>query len=215
VPAEEILRGNPNFVSEKEVAYELGYRCQVTKAFSVDARCYYDNYTHGLTVDTGAIRAGSPLVIPITFGNDGQEDSYGGEISGNLRVRDNWRLSASYSLLHSTDFVSPGSKAIIYPVGYAQSAPQHQAQLHSYLDITRNLQFNAAVFFTSSVGEFNVPAFWSTDLNLTWEPAPGLEMSVGVLNLFDNQHREFGTTASQFYADQVPRSAYAGLTWRF
>jgi iron complex outermembrane receptor protein len=215
LPAEEVLRGNPNFVSEKEVAYELGYRCQITKSFSIDTRGFYNNYTHSLTVDTGAARAGNPLVIPVTFSNGGQEDSYGGEISGNLRVSENWRLSASYSLLHSTDYLSPGSTGIVYPVGYAQSAPQHQVQLHSYLDITKNLQFNAAVYFTSAVGEFNVPAFWSTDLNVKWEPAPGVEMSVGVLNLFDNQHPEFGTTAGQGYADQVPRTVYGQLTYRF
>jgi iron complex outermembrane receptor protein len=215
VPADEVLRGKPNFVSEKEVAYELGYRCEVTKSFSVDVRAFYNNYTHALTVDTGTIRAGNPLVIPVTFGNGGQEDSYGGEISGNLRVSENWRLSASYSLLHSTDYLSRGSRGIVYPVGFAQSAPQHQAQVHSYLDITKNLQFNAAVYFTSSVGEFNVPAFWSADLNLKWEPVEGLEMSVGVINLFDTQHPEFGTTAGQGIADQIPRTVYAQLTYRF
>jgi iron complex outermembrane receptor protein len=214
-PLEQLLRGNPDFVSEKVVSYELGYRCQVTKSFSVDARSYYNNETHALDVVTGAVQPGNPLVVPITFSNGGQEDSYGGEISGSLRVSDNWRLSASYSLLHYTAELAAGSKGTVLLVDHAQSAPEHQAQLHSYLDITRNLQFNAAVYFTGSVGEFNVPAFVSTDLNLTWEPRPGLVMSVGVLNLVDNQHLEFGTTAGQGYADQIPRTVYAQMTYRF
>jgi iron complex outermembrane receptor protein len=215
VPGEEIIRGNPGFTSETEWAYELGYRLQATKSLSVDTRCFYSNYAHEQSIEPGRITPGDPVVIPATFGNGAEGDTYGGEISANLRVTENWRLSASYSLVRATFFMAPGSRGTVFPLGAAQSAPQHQAQLHSYLDITRNLQFNAALYFASSVGEFNVPAYVSTDLNVTWEPAAGLQVSAGVQNLIDNQHPEFGTTANQGYADQVPRTVYAQLTYRF
>jgi outer membrane receptor protein involved in Fe transport len=87
--------------------------------------------------------------------------------------------------------------------------------LHSYLDITRRLHFNAAAYFTDRINQYNVPAFISTDLNVMWEPQDGMEVTVGVMNLVDNRHPEFGTSGGQGFADEVPRTFYAEVTYRF
>jgi outer membrane receptor protein involved in Fe transport len=42
-----------------------------------------------------------------------------------------------------------------------------------------------------------------------------MQCSIGVTNLFDNQHPEFGVTGNQGVAGQVPRTFYAQVSYRF
>jgi len=43
-PAEVVLLGNPNFKSEHVISYELGYRAQPSKRFSIDATVFMNSY---------------------------------------------------------------------------------------------------------------------------------------------------------------------------
>jgi iron complex outermembrane receptor protein len=165
--------------------------------------------------ERGATQPGATVVFPSRFGNGIHGDTYGGEIAANARVTEAWRLAASYSLLHATFERSPGSTDTTSAASDSGSAPRNQAQLHSYLDITRQLHFNAGVYFTGGVRQFNIPAFVSTDLNVMWEPREGMEITLGVRNLIDNRHPEFGTESGQGDGDEVPRTFYAGLAYNF
>ena len=72
------------------------------------------------------------------------------------------------------------------PLSQNDSAPRNQAQIRSYYDITKNVQFNAAVFYVDNVDEYHIPAYVSTDLDVAWQPRESMNFKVGVLNLFDN-----------------------------
>jgi iron complex outermembrane receptor protein len=214
-PAAATISGNPDFDSEKLVAYEVGYRLQPTKRMSIDLSTYYNNYTSMESSERQATRPGSTVIFPTVFGNGIQGDTYGGEIAANLQVTDAWRLAASYSLLHATFERSPGSNDTTTAAADAGSAPRNQAQLHSYLDITRRLHFNASVYYTGTVQEFNVPSFVSADLNLMWEPRDGMEVTAGVSNLLQNRHHEYGVLGGQGYPDEVPRTFFIEASYRF
>ena len=215
VPAAATVSGNPEVDSEKLVAYEVGYRMQPTRRVSIDLSTYYNNYSSMVSVENQAPRFGSTVIFPQTFGSNIRGDTYGGEIAANVQVTEQWHLAASYSLLHATFERAPGSTDTSFVAQYEGSAPRNQAQLRSYLDITRTLHFNAGVYFTGSVPQFNVPAFVSTDLNVMWEPRDGMEVKVGVTNLVDNRHPEFGSAYGQGFADEVPRTFYAEVSYRF
>jgi iron complex outermembrane receptor protein len=167
------------------------------------------------SIETATPQPGATFIFPSKFGNGVQGDTYGGEIAANVQVTDSWRLSASYSLLHATFWRAAGSNDTTSARIDANTSPRNQAQLHSYLDITKTLHFNAGIYYTGNVAEYNVPAFISTDLNLMWEPTNGMEVTVGVANVFDNRHPEFGVQAAQGYADEVPRTFFGELTFRF
>jgi iron complex outermembrane receptor protein len=214
VPGRVEVMGIPNFASEKLVAYELGYRVQLCKAAAVDISGFYNHYTSLQTLVTGNPILGPTVIIPARIENGERGYTTGIEVASNLTVTDRWRLAGSYSLLFTKLEASPGAPNSNYQADDG-AAPRNQAQLHSYLDITRQLHLNAGVYFVDRIPEYQIPAYISTDLNVTWEPREDLELMLGVSGLVDNNHPEYGTTANQGYADQVPRTVYAQVTWRF
>jgi iron complex outermembrane receptor protein len=211
IPAETVITGNPNFGSEDLVSYELGYRVQPAKALSIDAAIFYNSYDGIPSYSPGTPIPGSPVIIPLTFGNQIKGNSYGSEISSTLQMTEQWRLVGSYSLLQ-TNFKASSPSAVGASAANG-SAPRNQAQIRSYLDVTKNLQFNAAVFYVGRVDEYNIPGYISTDLNLIWRPKEAMEVSIGVLNLFDNHHPELG--ASSGIASETPRTFYAAMSYKF
>jgi len=213
-PTETEIIGRSNELSEVLVAYELGYRAQPAKNISIDLTAFYNHYDRLQTLHAGAPISTTPLIIPLTWGNQINGDTFGGEVSATLRLSDMWRLEGSYSLLE-THFASPDPENLTTAIRDNGSAPRNQAQIHSYLDLTRDLQFNAGVSYVGRVPEFNVPGYVSTDLNLVWKPKDSLEFSAGVTNLFDNHHPEFGVTGGQGVASEVPRTFYAQVTYNF
>jgi iron complex outermembrane recepter protein len=213
-PAEALVLGNRNYQSEEMVAYELGYRMQATSKMSVDVTGFYNNYDRLQSADPGPAQPGSTIIFPQGIDNNIAGDTYGAEIATTLQVTNNWRLAGSYSLLEATFEPVNGSHDITEARSYAGSSPQNQAQIHSYLDITKHLHFNAGVYFTGEISSFGIPSYISTDLNVVWQPREGLDLTVGVMNLIDNHHQEFGITENQGLSDEVPRTFYAQVTFK-
>ena len=214
--------GNPNFQSEELTAYELGYRVEPRKDVSIDIALFYNNYNKSRSITAEAPIPGSPIVLPSTWSNLIAGDTYGSEISATFRVADNWRVAASYSLLEATFWSNTGPGGAVAASSAAPStstdegsAPQNQAQIHSYLDITRNLQFNASVFYVGDINRYDIPGYISTDLNLVWKPKESMECSIGVMNLFDNHHPEYGVTSDQGIASETPRTLYVQMSYKF
>src|SRR5690606_40950430 len=105
-----------------------------------------------------------------------------------------WRLEASYSRLH-TRIDGP-----VLP--YEETGtPEQLAQLRSYVDITPDLELNAAVYHVGEVPLTGIPEYTRADLGLAWRPRPGLELSAWGQNLLDASHREAS-------AAEVPRGVY-------
>jgi iron complex outermembrane recepter protein len=211
-PAQVTVIGNPHQRSEELVAYELGYRVQATKRVSADLAMFYNSYDRVETISSGAPIIGSPIVLPQNVGNDGVGFTYGGELSITVEATDKWRLQGSYSLLEAS---FRARDSVSMPLSENNSAPRNQAQIRSYYDVTKNVQFNAAVFYVDNVGEYHIPSYISTDLNVGWQPKESMNFKVGVLNLFDNAHPEFGVTGGQVIASETPRTVYAEISYKY
>lgn len=221
VPIQAEVFGTRDFNSESLMAYELGYRVKPAKTFSVDASIAYNAYSdlRGFAAGTPAFVTTPPhLMVPVHVANALYGESYTAEVAANWQVTPAWRLAASYSFMNMRIFEHGGVTAnnILIRSLDENTSPKNQAQIHSYLDITRNLQLNISMYFVDRLAALNVPSYVRGDIGVTWTPRKNLELSAGVQNIFDNQHPEFANNSTTFRtATEIPRTFYGQVTFRY
>jgi iron complex outermembrane receptor protein len=186
------LTGNRDADSEVLIAYEAGYRIAPTPDLNFDFTIFYNDYRTILF-------AGPDAIGP--FSDDGTAESYGAEAVAKWQVSPNWRLVAAYSFVdmhvHNSFHEPEGD------------APHHQAQLRSYLDVTDDVDLNAALYYVDNVPNQNAGDYLRLDVGVTWRPDDQVEISVWGQNLLDDAHAEFGR------GPQVERGVYGQITFRF
>lgn len=217
-PAPTLLfQGDPNFHSEKLIAYELGYRVQPRDDLTFDLATYYNDYDDLRTTEIGSTPLPSPpfppFTLPAPFGNKASAIGYGVELGADWNVTRYWKLSASYTFMEldvdrdesSTDPRVAGSEA---------DTPIHQAQFRSRLNLPRNFEFDTNLFWVDNVHNQNVGSYPRLDLRLGWRPIEHVELSLVGQNLTEGRHPEFG---NGFFSlrSQVPRSVYGQVTLRY
>jgi iron complex outermembrane receptor protein len=218
-PVELDVVGNNQLYSESVIAYELGYRAQVTKALSVDVAAFYNRYDNILSPQTAApafVAAPPPphLLIDATWKNKRTAETYGVEIAANWNVTENWRLAGSYSFLTALVHSPASDNSPLAESLSEDNVPRNQLQLRSYYDITKNIELNAAAFYVENLAGPAVPSYVRVDLGMTWRPQKDVELSVGVQNLLDDRHPEFN---GQFGAasSEIQRTIYGQFLVRF
>jgi iron complex outermembrane receptor protein len=217
-PGVTVTTGSENSKSEMLIAYELGYRWQATPRLSVEVATFYNDYDRLRSSSLGTpffdpAAAPPRIVQPILLGNSVKAESYGGEVSANYNITDNWRIMASYSLLllnaHMTDSVAVDGQDVL-----ERGSPRNQFQLRTYYNVTRNLQLNAALYYVDNASHHQIPAYIRTDASLSWTVHKSMDLTIGAQNLFDDRHPEFGSELFDV-ATEPDRAFYAQLSWRF
>jgi len=197
-----LLAGGTNFVSEELLAYELGYRVQLSRKLSLSVAGFYNDYDH-----IRSLRPGSVFV----FANDLKGESYGVETVGTYQLMNWWRVRAGYTYLHKNIFVKAGG--VDFNHGTAEGDdPEHQFLFRSSMDLPGHLEFDAAIRYVDSLPAPHVPGYIGLDLRLGWRPIKNLEMSIVGQNLLDERHPEFGPPGGR---QEIERSVYGKVTWAF
>jgi iron complex outermembrane receptor protein len=208
--------GNSALQSEDLVAYEAGYRAQVTSNLSLDVASYYNVIRHLGVATPGAPVAGpapGSAELPIEFLNGMQGTAYGAEVGGDLRISEWWRLRTAYTFLktrlNTTANLSPAFRAFYEDT--AEQSPNNQVYLQSSWDLPGNIQFDLIGRYVEDLHGFSpeVPSYISLDARLAWRPRSDLELAVTGKDLLDNHHPEFGGSPSV----QVRRSVFATITY--
>jgi len=209
--------GNPNPDSEVLHAYEIGFRTQPHPKLSLDVATFYNVYDHLTSHELGLpFFETDPLphlVFPNYYANLLRGETYGMEAAVNLDITRRWKLHGSYTFLRvqlhrdatSSDAISEGTEG---------DNPRHQFQLHSSLNLWRNLDFDTALYQVRSKSR-QVPGYTRIDARFGWRIKERLEVSGGVQNLLDKRHLEFNGLDSLVLPSQVRRSVFGKLTWRF
>ena len=209
-----VTSGNRAFESEDLIAYELGYRIQPVRPLFLDIALFYHDYDDLRTVERGAPVPGTPVTLPLTYGNLLEGETYGVEFAPTWQVTPQWQISAGYSLLRTQLHSKPGTTdaAAEGPEG---DSPEHQFHLRSFLDLPFNLEFDSALYHVDSLANQGVPSYTRLDFRLGWSPRRNLDLSLVVQNAFDPRHPEFGATTALVTPTEIERSVYGKITWRF
>ena len=197
---------HPEFISEKVISYELGYRLRPLRKVSLSVATFYNQYD-----DLRSISTTDNPALPFYFGNDLESNTWGFELSGHVLISDWWRLRGGCSFLgkeftYTSDNVFQGTEL------FEAIDPKNHFLLQSVMDISKSFQLDVVVRYLDKLPaiEFSnlpeVKAYTNLNVRLAYE-YKFLTLSLSGQNLLDEARTEFGRR-------QIPRSIYGNITLR-
>jgi iron complex outermembrane recepter protein len=201
-----IVNPSPDFQSEKLIAYEAGWRSQPLSRATVSVSLFYNDYT-----DLRTTKPAPLTILPVTFGNGWEGHTYGVDAWGSYNPLAWWRLDAGVELLRKSFHLKPGEIDIAGAQTVLGHDPGHQLFLHSYMDLTHDVELFVGLRQVGSLSDVGVPSYFEADITVGWRAAPGLELSLAGQNLVHARHAE----ASAPPTFEIPRSVYLGARWSF
>lgn len=207
-------KGNHDVVSEKMIAYELGYRNQLSGKFSVDATGFINDYSDLRTFESDG---GAPLPT-LDIRNKAYGLTRGLELSSNWQVSNDWNLSASYSYLDMDIKLKDGSTDTVGKSDDGTS-PNNMFNVRSHYKIDDKWETDQALYYVDGIDAGladprSVKDYLRFDARIGYKPTDGVDLSLVGQNLFDNQHQEFGS-APYSQPAEIPRAVFGKVTVRF
>ncbi len=158
----------------------------------------------------------TPGELLLTYRNFGEVDYFGIDVSSQLAVSDELDVYGNLSWVNDTFFDAEDLGEEGTTLELAMNAPDLKVKAGFDYSVTGGIRFGAALRHItgfrvlSGPYEGDVPDYTLLDVNAGYDLnalAPGLRFDVTVLNLFDNEHREF------IGAPQLGRLAMARLAY--
>ncbi len=202
------LVGGPDFHSEEELAYELGYRYH-QGSLALSMATFYSRY-HGLR---SLEQVNPPAPVPLVIGNGQDGESFGAEMTAEYWLTNRWRVHAGYTELRVHVWPNPGSTDASRGATESQ-IPDRQFLLLSSVDLPAHVGLSAWFRAIDDINNELVPAYAELNVTLTWQPTSKLDLSVVGQNLLHDQHREFGAATSPTRRD-IQRGVYGAVAWHF
>lgn len=211
--------GQRSLSSEKLLSYEVGYRNEFSKVFSIDLAGFYNRYDRLVTTEIGdpffdATGSMPHVVQPFYFKGGGNANTYGGEILGEVRPTNRFRLQAWYSYLRIDTSLDDGSTGFTL-VEHEKGTPQNQFAVRTLWDVTSDWQFDSTFRFVDSAITGGAGAYSELALRLGWSITPDLDFSMYAENLLHDHHPEYRGTFIGLHNSELGRSYYGKFTWKF
>ena len=211
--------GNPDLDSETLIAYEAGFRSELTSAFSVDFSLFYNQYDdvrgYELLQPVPVLEPVPHLRTGMQMANNVSGHSYGFELSADWKPVNSLRFRANYSNIRIETDDTPGIPDFLNRE-FAGRVPTSLYNLSMDWSPWPDLDLGMYLYGSSSLSYETdpVPDYIRFDLRLAWRPVTGVELSLVGRNLFDSDHTEYPSADALLNSD-IPQSIYAGLTLDF
>jgi iron complex outermembrane recepter protein len=200
------LAGGPDFRSERELAYELGYRLQ-HRAVTMSLATFYNQYEGLRSLE----QSNPPAAFPLVIANGLDGESYGAEFTAQYRVADAWRVRLGYTEMRINIWSKPTSTNT--SGGSTENhSPNRQFSVHSSVNLPVNLRLDGGLRYVSEIANQQLPDYTELDARLTWSPIAQLDLSVVGQNLLHRRHAEFGTPATR---RGIERGLQGAVEWHF
>lgn len=213
------LIGDGNFVPEKMLGYEAGYRQFFSPRVYVDFASYYNSYDDLLSVENRPIvvettPAPLHLVLPIYLRNGLEGETYGGEIAPSVQIAPWWQVRGSYSFLHLDVRRKPWSDDASSVAQTEGGSPSSVVLFQSLLNLPKNFELDLTYRYSSALKspDLKIPSWSTGDARLGWAFHKYFDLSIVGENLFQPHHPEFAGEPGGPVL--VRRSVYAQLTFK-
>ncbi|MEP7301839.1 MAG: TonB-dependent receptor [Caldimonas sp.] len=197
------VAGGPGFRSEVSNVIEIGWRAQPSQSLSYSLTLFGAEHRR--------LRSLMPTAGGLQFENGIRGTTRGLESWARWRVIPRWRLDAGLVLQNQKLQVSPGS---VDAGGMASlgNDPHGYATLRSALDLGPAWSWDVDVRRVGARPNPAVPAYTAVDTRVAWKVTSYADLTLGVQNLFDRRHAEWGVAANRV---EVERSAFVQLRLRY
>lgn len=217
------LNGVEDSDAEVVIAYEAGFRADLSSSWTLDVASYYNEYD-GLTA--ASLQSITPLFspgIPFPLGllanfslpSSGQTKTWGVEAVLKGEIKPWWKMELSYSHFDYDVAIDPASGReyqFIYPIN---GSPHHQARLHNSFDLADRLSVDVDLRHVSSLTDGVVPAYTNADFRITYHTLGELELSLIGENLLKDRRAEFTQPEYPIPLAYVPRKISIEIRHRF
>lgn len=205
---------NEDARSEKLIAYELGYRNQLTNELSVDIATFYNDYERLQTLEYQPfvlVNNGiDPLhvLIPIKFANSMQGKSHG------VETAITWMPSTDLKLALNCTWLQMSLESdIANQEGAENLYPDYQFGFKSFWNIGSSWRLDTSIIHVAELPGL-VDDYTKLDIDLSWQIKKYLRFSLVGQNLLDKYQSEFGST-TDINSGEIERSIYGKMTWTF
>lgn len=208
-----VLSGGANFRSESLLAYELGYRGELSAHLSAAVSTFYNQYD-----DVRSLGITPVKVLPLVFQNNLEGDTYGAELTLTDQVSADWQLRAGYDLLREHVRPKPGTTDLNHALNETAD-PENQIFLRSLVELEHGWQFDASWRWIDRLTINNggkpavVPGYDELDVRIAWAVTAHWELSLVGQNLLHARHVEYGPTPGSQV--EIDRSLLGKVLWRF
>ena len=208
-----VLEGADDYRSEDVIAYEVGYRAELTSSLTGAISTFYNYYTHVRSTSVTPV-----TFLPLYFQNNVEGHTYGLELSANYQVLSWWRLHAGYDPIKEDLHVKPGQ--FDFNAALNEIADPHQRfLLLSSMDLPNSVELDGTLRWIdkrdintgSKIG--TVPSYTELDLRVGWHATEKLELSLVGQNLLQNRHAEYGYPGPTQV--QIERTVFGKIAWHF
>lgn len=195
-PGNPSVAGGPNFVSEKVIAYELGYRVQPSAQLSLSLATFYNQYNDLYSVEA----LPGTQTYQIQNGTEGR--SWGAEFSFTHQPLEQWRLRGGYTFFNKNLENKPGRSYDTSMLGYDA---QNQLMLQSILNMPWNFQLDITARYLDELPGMS-PDYFTFDARLAWVHKQW-EFSVNGQHLWEETHVQWGA--------EIPRNIFGKVSCQF
>lgn len=198
-----IILGDRASESEDLLAYELGFREQVTDEFAWDLAAFFHDYDdqHIFALQPPGFMPPEGPIAPQAITNSGSHQSYGCELSTSWNVTPSLQVFGTYMFLRTTD---------------DSTVPHNRLYVQSSWDVTESAEFDTILRYVDKAPGTSVNHYLEMDLRFSWQPTEYLELFVVGRNLLDRGHEEStGDTTTGTAITNVEREVFAGAAIRY
>ena len=203
-----LLLPAPDFVSEKLIAFEAGYRGQPTARTTLSVSLFLNLYDDIRTTDLIT----PPPNIQVRLGNGLEGHSYGIEAWGGVQLADWWRLNLGLSTIFKDFRAKPGHIDISGQDSLGHD-PDFQLFARTQVDFTDRLRLAGGLRYIDSIDSAPpIGSYVEADASLSYRLTDLIELYVAGRNLLHSTHLESNDPQRAHLAQ---RSIYAGTRLRF
>lgn len=216
LPLFDSIEGDPDFKSEIQIGYELGYRQLLVPGLYADVSAFHNQWDN--LESFGQVTLSVPtnpyplLLINVPYANGIKGTTDGLEVAADWKPVSWWVLRGSFSHLHldlrpKSGFDDTGTVA-----SYEGSSPHREASLQSMFTLPHGIEFDQDYRFVSRLPAQNVGSYQTADAHLGWNFCKHFDLSARGENLLEPHHSEFEGDNDNTVG--IRRVVYGSLTWR-